>query len=241
MKFIFKFLLIALSFSTSFAAKSEVLQIGSYEHVIQFNILRELQQYVAEALQKENIQVKYLPAPVLRGGSLVQSGEIDGEMPSSKENLKYFSHIVFVKSPLLYTNLKVIHLSSDKNYAYENLPKLRGVMTLNNSTLRKVAKERNLKLLEVIHIEQAFEMLEKKRVDYLIISEDIAKNFLQDRPDREKLFTIDSPVVAQVPFYFGLSSRKSFLIPRIEKALTQASRADLQKYPLIKNLLNKQF
>jgi ABC-type amino acid transport substrate-binding protein len=242
MKVLGAFFSVALACSTAFAAKSEVLRLGTFDHVTQYKTTQEIQEYVADALKKENIQIIYIPTPILRGASLVQSGAIDGEMPSSKISLRYsHDNIIFLKNPLFFSNLKVIYLRANIKYSFENLPKLQGAVILNNVFMKDLANKKSLQIIEVAGIDLAFKSLEKKRVDYIIISEDIAKNFLQENPQSEKLFVIDSHVVEEIPFYLSLNSGKSSLIPRIEKALREASRADLQKYPHIKNMINKNF
>jgi ABC-type amino acid transport substrate-binding protein len=207
--------------------------------VTQFKVIQELQEYIIDALKRENIDVIYLPTPLLRGASLIESGSLDGEMPSSKENLKYFSNITYLKNPVIFTNLKIVYLRANKKYSYENLPNLQGAITLNNTILKDLSDKRSLQTTEVPTIPQAFEVLEKQRVDYLILSEDIAKGFMKAEPQKGNLFAIDSRFSELVPLYFAINSKKSFLLPKIEKALRAACQGDLQKYPHIKDLINK--
>lgn len=221
--------------------KAESLSVATYEHLEQLDKVFKLKAFVIEALKKENIDVTFQSAPFLRSVDQVQSGQVDGLFPCGSDIPKLFSNIVLIDSPVLYTNLIAVSLKEDNAFSIKNLEKLQGASILNNLGVREFAKKRSLKLLEVASPQQAFELLEKKRIEFILISQDVATVVLDAKPTLREKVQLNTEVLDEARQYFALNKAKLYLAPKIRSAFKRALHDDLAKYPQIKLIANKNF
>lgn len=237
------FLMLAVSLvsSVSFAKKKEVLRIAVYEHLQTLAKDVGFRDFVVKALEKEDIQLEFYPVPILRAAEMVQDGKLDGQLPSGKDVKKYFPNIIFIEPPLLVSKLMVVYLKSNNEFDINMLSKMQGSIILNHVAADEFAKEKKLQIIEANDPFQALELLEKKRIDYILISDIVFENILRRYPQKKNLLQVDPKPLIEVPYYFSLNRKKEYLIPKIQKALRQAIREDLENYPHIKNIINKNF
>ncbi|WP_413290908.1 substrate-binding periplasmic protein [Bdellovibrio sp. HCB337] len=237
-RILFAFTVTCLSAS---ALKAESLNIGTYDHLKSLDQIFRLKDFASEALKKENFDVTFHSTPVLRSAELVQKGTLDGIFPCSSDIPKIFPDVILIEPPILYTHLIAVSLKEDKAFSVANLEKMRGTSILNNLGVQDFAQKRNLKILEVAQPQQAFELLEKKRVEFILLSQDVALAFLELHPNLKDKIQLNPEILVEAAQYFAISKKKSHLAPKIKKALKQALHENLKKYPHLKDIANKNF
>lgn len=223
----------------SVGSKTETLHMAVYENPTPLSGFIELKTYIVDALKKENIEIEYHPVPNMRSSELVQSGKLDAQLIVAKEIQDYFPELIFTKNPVVITNMKVAYLKTNKKFDYNNLKKFHGAFILNNVAIKKMALKRGLSFTEVKAPPQAFELLERKYVDYVILSEEVIAAFIKADPRRQRIFTTDSHTFYRMPLYMAFNKKLKPLVPKVERALQKALHDQLPKYPMLQTLINK--
>lgn len=235
-----RFVFVTMCFSAS-TLEAENLNIGTYEHLTSLDKIFKLKEFTSEALKKENINITFYSTPFLRSAEQVQKGTLDGIFPCGKDIPKLFPNIVLIEPAFLFTNLIAVSLKENKGFSVKDLEKMQGASILNNIGVRDFAQKRNLKVLEVAEPQQAFELLEKKRVEFVLISQDVAGAFLELHPALRDKFHLNPEILVKSAQYFALYRKKSYLAPKIKKAFRKALHEDIKKYPQLKAIVNKDF
>lgn len=234
-------LLLNLLHPSAFAAEPVRLSLASQETFVALPVIVDIKEFITKALKKENIDVTFVPLPVTRGTSLVDKGEIDGEMLRDKDSIEGFKNLVTSTNPLAIVDYVAVYLQSNKKFSHAKMKDLSCATLLNNRTIQHQMDIDKMKCLELKNLSQIFQMLKARRVDYILMAREVIESYCEKIPDWRKIYAIDEQPFASMPLYLILNKKHAALMPVVEKALRAAIKNDLQNYPRMQKGFNKNF
>jgi len=230
--------LFLLIFTLACWAHSETIVVSVQEDLEKTPPIVELKNYVSEALAKENIQVSYLPFSLERGNFLANKGEISGELIRTDYVLKTSPNLMTTSFPIIHTNFRVVHRKNIKKFDENKLDSYVGVVFFNSPAVRATLEKKKLKMEVVTTLEQVVLLLASERADYTILPDTIIAAARDQKPQVFQKFEVSKEVFDRQGLYFCLNKKHAALMPKIERALSRASRSPASKYRYLPQLLN---
>lgn len=231
------FTFIILSFVSFTSADARTLKIAMQEGFDKLQSVQEVRDFVQESLRDEGLIVSFLPLPFARSSTLVDKGELDGELMRAGNIVHDFANIIVVPKPLVFVEYSVIYKAS-KKFDEKNLHKYKGLVLLNSATTRDELERRKLKVENVARIEQGLQMVTSERADYIIIADPVIDSFkLLDPKNFEGLKAADSKF-QKIPLFLCLNKKHKDLLPQIERGLSKGLRKYSKKYKILPSVIN---
>jgi hypothetical protein len=230
-------LLILLSFHQSIAASHKAIMAIPIHDPSAVSVM-ELIELMISALKDVGIDVTTQIIPPIRSLEMTGKGEIDFTLNDDLVGEVDRKNLLSTSFPYLYARARVFSRKNDSTFKIEQLEKYKGAVTLNSSGIIHKAKELKLQYTETKSVEQNLQLLHAKRVDYVIAMESLGINAAKKVGLTDEI-TMHKKMFALIPMYFTMNKKYEAKLPEIEKALRHRIHKDANKYPAIKEALNK--
>jgi hypothetical protein len=234
-----KFLFLSSLILWSCGARAIVLEFAVQEGLEKLPPMQELQAFFKGALAKQDIDVIYKPLPLARSSYLLNRDLLDGELVRAANITEDHPNILISSKPFLIVDFHLVYSAKNKTFDESKLAKLKGIILLNSTTTKEAVRDKALRITEVSGLDQAFTMLMNEHADYVILADPIIAAAQQTYGEDFKKFIVTKNSFQRVSLYICVSKKNRDLLPRIESAISKASKSDLSKYKLIQDSINK--
>lgn len=231
------FLFVILFACSSLEAAEIHLRISIQEGFDKLKAVQEVQDFVQQSLKTEKIQVSFYPLPFARSSSLVNRGDLDGELMRASNLVEDYPNIVLFPKALVFVVYSIVY-KTNRKFDEKFLQKYKGIVLLNSATTRDELRRRGLRVEEVGSIDQGLQMVRSGRVDYIILADPVIDSIKLIDASKFKDLRQGEEKFQRIPLYLCLNKKHKDLIPKIEKALSKGYSQFSKKYKMVPDLLN---
>lgn len=187
---------------------------------------------VRKAYENIGVEISILPLPGTRALIVANKGEaVDGELFRISGIEKVHTNLIPIEVALhksewmVYTKNKEFQVNGWESLKPYKIGIKRGIKTTQKGTL-------GMQTVLVNKNEQLFKMLDRERVDVIVISKINGKKYL-DKTKYDKIKFLETPV-SIIPVYHFLHIKNKHLLPKITKAMKE-----LESKGFIEEMKNK--
>ena len=215
-----KLVILCLFFMSSFAQK-KVLTFTADENMAVFVISQELYKEVNKELAKEDLYIKLVKRPLLRGIQEVNVGELDGDVGRAKTKvlLKEFSNL----RPLDESLVKIKYSTMSKKRELDFTKKLRYGVQRGTVGAKDVMK--NFELVYLRTAKQKYEMLENNRIDFFMIKQFNNRYFYDMKFAKEHNFIIGKKPYIELDVFPLLNKQRIIYQDKLKRAIKRAKKS----------------
>lgn len=187
---------------------------------------------MTEAYRRVGIEIEITPLPGTRALVTANNGDdADGELFRISGVEREYSNLLPIKIPLSLSYWQVYTI--DKDFVVDGWLSLKPyVIGVRNGIATTEYGTEGMNTIKVNSNEQLFELLEKGRVDVIVLSKNNATKVLSNNPDIE-VTLLDNPVEI-LPVYHYLHKKNSELVPLLTAVLD-----DMERDGTIEAIFNK--
>ena len=182
-------------------------------------VVENTREILKKSLSELGYEADFIYLPDERSIRKVDMGECDGEFLRIRNTIEKYSNLVIVNEPIIIMRIYAYTINeSDKNINWEKLKNYRVAVIFGNKLVeRNLKNQMNKGVFEQVKdYNSAFKMLEKKRVDYVIMESVMLKK------ERENIFfgkiknlKRAEPYLIETEMYFSVNKKHSYLADKL--------------------------
>ena len=181
---------------------------------------------IQAALNPYAIEVEVIEMPGSRVISLVNSGQVDGDL-CRVVNFKSVSdaktsNYLLVNEPIALTEIVMITLAQiapPHPMSWDTINQGKVAFLRGSKTIRKHLNSESR--VAVSSSKQVLEMVANKRVNSAVMFASVAKNLLEQHPELKNNLVIQRPAVMSFQLFTYLNKKHAQLLPKLELSLKQ--------------------
>ena len=195
--------------------------ISNYFHTAEMTGLAD--EVLAEAFRLIGFELEVVILPTERSLKMAKDGLVDGELMRTRAIEKEYPSLIRVPEPLVDVEFSVFsNTPIDLTNGWSSLAGKSVGLVIGMKIIEKNVPK-DAQVSGVKSIEQLFGMLNRGRVDYVVMPRGIGQDFLQDNGLSHIL--ISDQALVSVPAFTYLHLKHASLAPRLEEAIRKVKKS----------------
>lgn len=214
------------------------LRVGVPQQTKDIPSFQEFVTLTTNALKTAGHSVTAIETPLQRGYEMMSRGQIDAIIFDDQTRTEHRNQLRSISFPILFAEARIYYRSDNRTFSMEALPRLRGLVTLNNAVVLKKSSEDRLTVQSVGSTDMAIKMLMARRADYMIMTTSAGEAAI--KKGRLQGQVISWPEVwLKFPVYFTINKKHESLLPALEQGFKKELKENRDAYPRLKKYLNR--
>ncbi|MEK2687737.1 transporter substrate-binding domain-containing protein [Bdellovibrio sp. GT3] len=236
---IYAFILLSTAMATAAGETSQkVINLGVPFKYNRNQALVEYHNLVISSFNDIGYKVETTLRTAQSSREILLSGRVDAVAYDDLSDTREVEKVVITSFPVAKTYASVFHLRSE-SLDIKNLKKYKGTISLNNSRILQMAKQRKLKFIQATNPFHCIQMLLEKKVKYCISIREVGLSVVNANPETKKKIAMLPEPFMETPVYVAMRKEFAKEMPKLEAALKKRLSGDLSAYPTIREVLNK--